>query len=103
LGIEADENINQQLAEAFGVKGVVVLRVAPGSAAARAGLRGVRVSSDGAVTAGDIITAVQGQAVDSLARLAARLDDFGVGDRVAVTVLRQGRVVDLVLTLQAGA
>ncbi|HET6718167.1 MAG TPA: trypsin-like peptidase domain-containing protein [Rhodocyclaceae bacterium] len=102
LGIDADEDINRRLAEALGVDGVVVLRVTPGSAAARAGLRGVKVSPDGEVTPGDIITAVQGKPVDSLAKLAARLDDFRVGDPVALTVLRQGKAVELIVTLQAG-
>ena len=37
LGVEVDEDWNRRLQHAFGVRGVVILSVAPGSAAARAG------------------------------------------------------------------
>ena len=101
LGIEADESINQRLAAVLGIKGVVILRVQPGSAADQAGLRGVTVSRRGEVTPGDIITAVQGKPVDGVGKLLARLDDFPPGAPVRLTVLRQGRSVDLTAVLQS--
>ena len=102
LGIEADESINQRLADTLGVKGVVILRVTAGSAAAKAGLRAVKVSRGGEVTPGDIITAVQGKPVDSLGKLLGRLDDYRGGDKVIITVLRQGNPVEVVVTLETG-
>ncbi|HEY5764304.1 MAG TPA: trypsin-like peptidase domain-containing protein [Rhodocyclaceae bacterium] len=102
LGIEADEGINRRLTEILGIKGVVILRVSPQSAAARAGLRGVTVSRHGDVVPGDIITAIEGKPVDSLGRLVARLDDYSVGESIRVTVLRSGKTIDLRVTLQAG-
>jgi S1-C subfamily serine protease len=103
LGIEIDEDINRRLTRLLEVEGVVVLRVVPGSAAAAAGLRGVRVARDGTVTAGDIIVALEGKPVESVGKLLARLDDYKVGDTVKLTVLRDGKRTDLTVTLQAGA
>jgi S1-C subfamily serine protease len=103
LGIEMDEELNERLKAALGVQGVVVLRVPPGSAAARAGLKGAALSRDGRMTPGDIITAVDGKPVDTVGRLLARLDDREVGDTVKVTVLREGRNVEIAVALQPGA
>ena len=74
--------------ERIGLPGVVVLRVSAGSAAERAGLRGVRRTADGGIVPGDIIVAVDGTAVESVARLLIRLDDHQVGETVLLTVLR---------------
>ncbi|RPI51971.1 MAG: PDZ domain-containing protein [Acidobacteria bacterium] len=102
LGVELDERISQLMTAELGVKGVAVLRVTPGSAAEGAGLRGVRRSSDGGIVAGDIIVAVDGTAVDSVARLVNRLDDHQVGDNVRLTLLRDGQRTDVNVRLQAG-
>lgn len=72
------------------------------SSAAAAGLRGVRFGPNGSVIPGDIIVAVNGEAVDSVPRLLARLDDHPVGEAVRLTVLRDGKKVDVTVTLQAG-
>lgn len=102
LGIEADETLNRRLAAATGINGVFVLRVAPGSAAEKAGLAGVRATSMG-LEPGDAILAVEGKAVDSLPKLLARLDDFKVGDTVTLTVRRGDGTREVAVTLQPGA
>ncbi len=102
LGIGIDENINQRLTDALGVKGVVVLKVPSRSAAAAAGLNGVRVTADGRIIPGDIITAIEGKPVDSVSKLVARLDDFKVGQSVRLSVNRQGKNVEVAVTLQGG-
>jgi len=102
LGIAADESINAMLAPRLGVKGVFVLQVGPGSAAAAAGLRAARIGSDGSIVPGDVITEVDGKPVDSVARLLARLDDYKVGDAVKLGVLREGKPIEVAATLQAG-
>lgn len=102
LGIEVDEDVNRALTLQLGVQGVAVLRAAVGGSAAGAGLRGVTVSGDGRVTAGDIIVAVNGQAIDGVPRLLARLDEYRVGDTVRLTVLRDGRRMEIDVRLQAG-
>jgi S1-C subfamily serine protease len=102
LGIEVDEELNRRLTALLGVEGVVILRVAPDSAAAKAGLAGATVTPEGGIVPGDVIVAVEGKPVDSVARLLARLDDFKVGDTVAVTVVRDRKQRDVRITLQPG-
>jgi S1-C subfamily serine protease len=101
LGIQTDEDINQRVIRVLGVTGVAVLRVPRGSAAQAAGLQALQVSREGQIVSGDLITAVNGVAVDSVARLNSRLDDFPVGSRVTLEVWRQGRKISVAATLQA--
>jgi len=68
--------------------GVVVAEVFGGTPAARAGLQGI-VERGGSV--GDVITAVDGRAVRTLAELARELTRAGVGSTVELTVERDGR------------
>ena len=103
LGIEVDEGLNQRLAQLRGIEGVVILRVTPGSAAELAGLKGATVSRDGGIVPGDTIVAVEGKAVESVGNLLARLDDFEVGEVIKISVLREGKKIELPVTLQPGA
>ena len=103
LGIQVDERLNQLLTGQRRVRGVAVLRVTPGSPAAAAGLRGVRVEDNNTIIPGDIILEVDGVAVDSVARLLNRLDEHNVGDVVRLTVLREGSKTEVSVTLQAGS
>ena len=78
---------NPAAAAELGVNGVIVLRVLPGSPAAEAGLRGVDPVSG---TVGDIITAVNGQAVNTIAELSADLEGVGIGNAATLAVERNG-------------
>jgi len=62
------------------VQGAMVSQVLEGSAAAKAGIE-----------AGDIITAVNGEAVKSAAELRSRIGLMRVGEQVEITVLREGK------------
>lgn len=99
LGIELDDDVNQQLSELTGVTGVFVLNVQPGGAGAQAGLQGVTVRRGG-VEPGDVIVSVDEQPVASPADLMARLDDYKVGDTVALQVQRGMQVRAVTVTLQ---
>lgn len=103
LGIEIDEGLNQLISQRLGVEGVAILRTSPGSSAAAAGLRGLRTESGGAIVPGDIIVAVNGHAIDSVARLQSRLDDYSVGDTVRLTVMRDKQRLEVPVRLQASA
>jgi S1-C subfamily serine protease len=103
LGVEADEGVNQRLARLHKIRGVVILKVTPNSAAAKAGLTAATVARDGTLTPGDIIVEIQGQPVDSVGKLIGRLDDFKVGDTIRLTVLREGAKREVRVTLQAGS
>jgi len=102
LGIQIDESVNTRLSVAFGQTGVYVLRVAHGSVAEKAGLRPLQLDARGRMVSGDIVKSIQGKAVDSVAQLFARLDDFQVGDTVTVAVLRNGKSIEVPLTLEPG-
>lgn len=84
------------------VSGVAVLRVDIGSAGDQAGFRGARIRRDGCFIPGDIIIAVDGQPVDSTAKLLSRLDMRQVGDTVELAVMRAGHKIQLPATLQPG-
>ena len=99
----ADDELNRLVIRRIGTEGVAVLRVTPGSPAAAAGLQGVRPQPDGTITPGDIIVAVDGSTVEGVARLLSRLDDHRVGDTVRLTVLRDGRRIEVDVTLQGGS
>jgi 2-alkenal reductase len=71
----------------FGVAGLIIARVEPGSSAAQAGLTGQQ--RDGTPT--DIITAVGGRPVTRIADFALELERAGVGATVELTVQRDGR------------
>jgi S1-C subfamily serine protease len=103
LGVEADEGVNRRLAQIHKVKGVVILRVTPNSAAAKAGLKAATVARDGSLTPGDIIVAIEGQPVESVGRLIGLLDDFKVGQAIRLGVLRGGKKIEVRVTLQAGS
>ena len=102
LGVGVDADINPVLTKELGVDGVLLLTVEPGSAADAAGLRGTTVDRDGDVIAGDVIIALDGQAVDSVATLLARLEDHQIGDRVTLRIWRAGRELEVDVFLQGG-
>jgi S1-C subfamily serine protease len=79
-----------------------VLRVSRGSGAEAAGLRGATTGPQGEIVPGDIIVALDGKPIESVARLLATLDDHQVGDNIKLTVLREGKKTDVTLPLQAG-
>jgi S1-C subfamily serine protease len=74
------------------VEGVAVQSVEDGSPAARAGLRGIQTSSSGRRYLGDVIMAVDGEAVRDLDELATAFEKAGVGGEVGLTVTRDGEV-----------
>lgn len=80
----------------LGVDGVIILKVQPGSQAAKAGLKGVAPGSD---RVEDVITAVNGDAVHDITDLAGVFEQIGVGKTVTLTVLRgdQSRSVEVTL------
>ena len=103
LGIEVDERLNQRLTQFRGIEGVVILRVAPGSAAEKAGLKGATLSRDGGIVPGDTIVAIDGKAVTDVGKMLSRLSDYKVGDTVKVTVRREDKTLEVPVTLQPGA
>jgi len=72
-------------------KGVVVVQVGNGTPAARAGLQPFRRGSRGEVVGGDVITAINGDAVNNFDDMLTLLENRQPGETVALTVWRGGR------------
>ena len=92
LGIKGGE-LNADLAQAFDIeakKGAFISEVMPGSAADKAGLK-----------AGDVITAINGQAISSFAEMRAKIATSGAGTEIDLTYLRDGKPNNAKVTLQS--
>jgi 2-alkenal reductase len=72
----------------FGLPGVVIAGVIPNLPAARAGLRGFDRNGG---RLGDVILAVEGKPVKTVAELAAALEKVGIGKTATLTVWRDGK------------
>jgi serine protease Do len=84
------QDLTPTLADSFGLKsqgGALVSDVQPGSPGARAGLK-----------SGDVITAINGHAVDSASRLSLIVGETPPGTKVALDVLRDGRTEQFTAT-----
>jgi S1-C subfamily serine protease len=79
--------------------GVVINRVAPGSPAAKAGLRGVRRVPGARAEVGDVIVGVDDIPVQDFDDLFNALDRYKVGDKVKIKVLRDGAVRGVTVSL----
>lgn len=98
LGIQiADEQIAQRL----GVSGVLVVDVARGSAASKAGIQPTRRDAEGRLRLGDIISAIDGKKVATPNDLYLLLEKYKIGDVVTVALLRDGKTVQAKVALEA--
>jgi S1-C subfamily serine protease len=97
VSVQALDEVN---AATFGVtatRGLYVLQVTPGSAAERAG---VLPGSSGSGQGGDVILAINGEAMESFEALARVIDRSEVGDVVSLRILRGAEEMTLEATLQ---
>ena len=99
LGIRVSEELNIAARRRLGIRGVVVREVDPGTGAARAGLRGTTRAADGRLILGDVIQAVEGDAVNNLGELSTVLDRYEANDEVMVTILRDGQTREVTIRL----
>ena len=92
---------DEQIAQRLNVSGVLIVDVARGSAAAKAGIQPTRRDNTGRVRLGDIITAIDGKKIESPNDLFLALEKYKVGDAVNVSVLRNDKTVQLKVALEA--
>jgi len=78
-----------QITRRLGLEGALVLHVLPDSAAERAGIRATRRDRRGGIELGDLIVAVEGEAIASPNDLILALERHKPGDRVKVVVMRE--------------
>jgi S1-C subfamily serine protease len=95
LGISGETLTPQEAQDAGVDHGVAVINVESGSAADHAGLK------ESANGTGDVITAIDGQPMRTFEDLADYVDSKQVGDKVTLTVHRDGKDIELTATLQA--
>jgi S1-C subfamily serine protease len=98
LGIQTAE---EPIAARLGVKGVLVVDVSPGGAAAKAGIRPTRRDNSGRLHLGDVITAVDSRKIESPNDLFLALEKYRVGDTITLALLRDGKPVQAKVTLEA--
>ncbi len=101
-GFRVIDRISAVVVQQLGVRGALILDVAPGSPAARAGVRGSRVNRDGSVLPGDILQSIDGVEIDDSADIDRILSGKRIGDRVTLGLLREGKTLTLPLTLAEG-
>jgi len=96
LGVElaADHIVRRS-----GIEGAVVIDVAPGSSADKAGVRPAYRDRRGRVVIGDVIIAVNGEPIRSGGELGLVLEKYAVGDIVTVAINREGSEVETNITL----
>lgn len=100
IGVTLDERLNGLIASRLGIEGVVILKVEAGSSAAAAGLRGTSIDRNGAMILGDIIVAIDDEAVETVSDLVQVLDERSIGDQVTLTIVRGGRRAEVSIVLQ---
>ncbi|MEE4250824.1 MAG: DegQ family serine endoprotease [Alcanivoracaceae bacterium] len=92
LGVNI-QDLTTELAEAFGVskdqRGVVITQVVEDSTAEKAGLK-----------AGDVVVAVDGRPVRRVADLRNKVGMSPVGDRITMTVVRDGKKRDITAVIR---
>ena len=98
LGVETRPRISASIVRRLGTSGVLVLTVAQGSGAAEAGIQGSQMRGNNLIP-GDIVQAIDGAPVRSLAELQTVLDRHRPGDIVVVTLWRNGRTSDVSVRL----
>lgn len=98
--------IGPELAEEMGLSadyGVLIVRVVPGGAAAKAGLRGgnqqAMLGDTPILLGGDLIVAIDGQRVEDMQDLSRVMNNHRAGDVVSVSVFRGKQRLDVKVVL----
>jgi S1-C subfamily serine protease len=100
LGVGLDDRLSAAVTRRLGVKGGMLRDVDRGSPAERAGLRGTR-RGRASVIPGDIVQEIDGRAVTSADEFLGRLGNYRPGDRVTLTIWREGKALKVPATLEA--
>lgn len=106
LGIQGAD-LTSEIAEAMGVnpdnEGALVIQVTAGSPADKAGIKGSYKPFESGgrqiLIGGDIITAVNGNSVAGIQDLVSMLVKFKPGDKISLTLLREGKDIEVQITL----
>jgi S1-C subfamily serine protease len=104
-GLAVTPDVAQAMGLTQGQQGVLVEQVVQGSPAEQAGLRAsdktVTINGQSVQVGGDIITAMDGQAVNTMQELQAMLAKAEAGQKMTLTLLRDGQSTTVDVTLAA--
>jgi S1-C subfamily serine protease len=104
-GLSITSDIVKDLGLSSEQTGVLVESVRPTSPAEQAGLQGgtrsVTIGGQDVMTGGDVITAVNGQAVTGMDDLLGSLQQSQVGQKVTLSIVRDGKPMEVTVTLAA--
>ena len=87
--------VDPHVALRLGVEGVLILSVAEGTGAEKAGLRGTRRDESGDIRIGDVILAVGGKDVKTYDDLATALEKMKPGETARLKILRDGKPIQV--------
>jgi S1-C subfamily serine protease len=93
--------IPDSIAQRWGISGLIIAKVQPGSAADKAGLKSLEELQSGRIRLGDIITAIDGDPIRNFDDLATILDRHNIGDRINLSLRRNNKERTVKITLQA--
>jgi S1-C subfamily serine protease len=83
--------VRDEVAQRAGIKGAIILEVARPSQAYDLGLRGLYRDTVGRLLIRDVITGVDAAKVESYDDLFGALDGYKIGDKVTLTVSKEGK------------
>jgi len=92
---------SDQLAKQLGQKGALIMSVVSGSPAAKAGLKATQKDPDGRIEIGDAIVGIDNNKIESANDLFNVLDVYKPGDTVTLHIVRDGKPMDVTVTLVA--
>ena len=105
LGMSVTPDNASDLGLSSAQSGVLVEEVRPNSPAEQAGLKAgtqtVTINGQDITTGGDVITAYNGKTVSGMEDLLSNLRQSKADDKVTLTILRDGKSLDVTLTLAA--
>ncbi len=93
--------IPDSIAARWGIQGLIIAKVEPGSPADNAGLESAQETRLGRIQLGDIITKIDNEPVKVFDDLLRIFDRHKVGDRITVEVHRKGKYRKVSLRLKA--
>jgi S1-C subfamily serine protease len=99
LGVRFNQSVSDLLLSRLNIDGVLIIAVDADTPADRAGLRGSSRGPDGIVL-GDIIQAIDGQAVHTTDDIYRILERHAAGDVVKLTILRNNQRAEVPIELR---